>query len=75
MTFFADERQIICRETDPLTDGDTARRDGEKIQFKMCYLMVEELEALLKEPFQKCNILFHILPHISDGAAQPHSPC
>lgn len=46
-----------------------------EIQFKMCYLMVEELEALLKEQFQKCNILFHILPHISDGAVQPHSPC
>lgn len=33
--------------------------------------MMEELEALLKEQFQKCNIQFCILPHISNGAAQP----
>ncbi len=37
--------------------------------------MVEQLEALLKEQYQKFNIQFCILPHISDGAAQPHSPC
>ena len=30
---------------------------------KKCYLMEEELEASLKEQFQKFNIQFHIIPH------------
>lgn len=37
--------------------------------------MVQEPEALLKEQFQKFNIQFYIPSHISEGAAQPHSPC
>lgn len=48
---------------------------GKEIQFKKYYLTGEELEALLKEPFQTFNIQFRILTHISDGAARPHSPC
>lgn len=48
---------------------------GREIQFKRCYLMVQEPEALLKEQFQKFNIQFYIPSHISGGAAQPHSPC
>lgn len=71
-----DERQIICWWTDPLTDGGvTWRKGGREIQFKNRYLMGEELGALLKEQFQKFNIQFRILPHISDGTAQPHYPC
>lgn len=36
---------------------------------------MQEPEALLKEQFQKFNIQFYIPSHISEGAAQPHSPC
>lgn len=58
-----DEREIIPRSKDPLTDCGLARREGEEIQLKECYLRGEDPEALLKVQCQEFNIQFCILPH------------